>query len=82
MAKFRKRPVVIEAYQTEVRFLIETLEGTMTASPGDWVITGVMGEEYPCKDEIFRKTYEPVGMVLRRSSVSAPWSWIALKTGW
>lgn len=29
--------------------------------PGDWIITGVRGEKYPCKDEIFRQTYEPVG---------------------
>ena len=28
--------------------------------PGDWIITGVKGEMYPCKDEIFRLTYEPV----------------------
>ena len=31
----------------------------MTALPGDWVIRGVNGEFYPCKDDIFRKTYEP-----------------------
>lgn len=29
--------------------------------PGDWIITGVRGEKYPCKDEIFRQTYEPIG---------------------
>ena len=39
--------------------LIETLEGTMQARPGDWIIRGVKGEFYPCKDEIFRMTYEP-----------------------
>jgi len=38
---------------------ISTLEGQMTASVGDWVIKGVKGELYPCKDEIFRMTYEP-----------------------
>lgn len=38
---------------------IETLEGVMTASPGDWVIRGVKGEFYPCRDDIFRMTYEP-----------------------
>lgn len=37
---------------------IETLEGSMTASPGDWIIKGVEGEFYPCKPDIFRKTYE------------------------
>lgn len=39
---------------------VETLEGRMQVSPGDWIITGVKGEKYPCKDEIFRATYEPV----------------------
>jgi hypothetical protein len=38
---------------------IETLEGDMAVSPGDWVITGVAGEKYPCKDSIFQATYEP-----------------------
>lgn len=89
MAKFRKKPVVIEA----IRFLgkdsipeildwanwtvaaaghktddgewipiieIPTLEGTMIAAPGDWIIRGVKGELYPCKPDIFAATYEPV----------------------
>lgn len=38
---------------------VETLEGTMTASVGDWIIKGVNGEFYPCKPDIFEKTYEP-----------------------
>lgn len=38
---------------------IKTLEGTMTASIGDWIIKGVSGEFYPCKPDIFEKTYEP-----------------------
>ena len=85
--KFRKKPVVIEAYQLpqagedvphsfydwvdEVGFsqwesdrdeglLIHTLEGTMRADPGDWIIKGVKGEFYPCKPDIFAATYEPV----------------------
>jgi len=40
---------------------IVTLEGTMVASKGDWVIRGVQGEFYPCKPDIFEATYEPVG---------------------
>lgn len=40
--------------------LIPTLEGTMKAMPGDWIIKGVNGEFYPCKPDIFEKTYEPV----------------------
>lgn len=58
--RFRKKPVVIEAYQTDVEVKIETLEGTMTANPGDWIITGVKGERYPCKPDIFEATYEPI----------------------
>lgn len=38
---------------------IYTLEGTMMASPGDWIIRGVQGELYPCKPDIFAATYEP-----------------------
>lgn len=60
MAQFRKRPVVIEAVQLEEERVIDTLEGKMLGQPGDWLITGVKGEQYPCKDEIFRETYEPV----------------------
>lgn len=39
---------------------IHTLEGTMTADIGDWIIKGVQGEFYPCKPEIFEATYEAV----------------------
>ena len=39
---------------------IPTLEGTMCAKPGDWIIKGVAGEVYPCKPDIFEQTYEPV----------------------
>lgn len=38
---------------------IETLEGRMRVSSGDWIITGVHGEHYPCKPDIFAATYEP-----------------------
>lgn len=86
MARFRKRPVVVEAVQwwpgTDVPGVVmrtpmlggrghgpivgqpqpavETLEGVMWVSPGDWIITGVRGEQYPCKPDIFAQTYEPV----------------------
>lgn len=39
---------------------ITTLEGTMRADVGDWIIKGVKGEFYPCKSDIFEATYEPV----------------------
>lgn len=59
--RFRKKSVVITAYQTPTPLEIPTLEGVMTAQPGDWIITGINGEQYPpCKPDIFEKTYEPV----------------------
>lgn len=75
MAKYRKKPIIIEAEQwfphKEIEGVkntlmenspatIETLEGTMNVSLGDWIITGVNGEKYPCKPDIFEKTYELV----------------------
>ncbi|MFN7882121.1 MAG: hypothetical protein ACK5PF_03780 [bacterium] len=55
-----------EHYEAHVRndrqvFKIKTLEGTMEASPGDWIIRGLtVGQCYPCKPDIFAATYEPV----------------------
>ncbi len=90
MAKFRKKPVIIEAMHytgskhsfdrlwkwmggehgtnlgysgTEndpQEFDVQTLEGKTVASPGDWIIKGVVGEFYPCKPNIFEATYEAV----------------------
>lgn len=77
MAKYRKKPVVIEAVQwfegepwvdgmtfapteLETRPVIWTLEGSMVVSSGDWIITDVNGEKYPCKPDIFERTYEAV----------------------
>lgn len=42
--KFKKKPVIVEAYQTTQSQIIHTIEGEMLASPGDWIITGVCGE--------------------------------------
>lgn len=89
--KYKKKPVVIEAFRLNERGLIEedwfwdavtkndiithdfgkhyeypawceikTLEGTMVAKTGDYIIRGVNGEIYPCKPDIFEKTYEAV----------------------
>jgi hypothetical protein len=92
MAKYRKKPVVIEAMKFETNnehgsphmdalvnwvnqgkdgskphawhngtdIFIQTLEGNMQASVGDWIIRGVKGEFYPCKPDIFEATYEAV----------------------
>ena len=94
--KFRKKPVVIEAFKYDgdlmnqsgewyvpdwavnafknsilyydqlsseeppIELYIKTLEGQMHVSVGDWIIKGVNGELYPCKPDIFEKTYEQV----------------------
>jgi hypothetical protein len=72
MAKYRKKPVVIDATPAQDSSFIctcddgkglvhiHTLEGAMRVSPGDMVITGVAGEHYSCKPDIFEKTYEAV----------------------
>lgn len=44
----------------ENRVAVETLEGTMRADVGDWILRGVNGEFYPCKPDIFEKTYDRV----------------------
>lgn len=89
--KYRKKPVVVEAFQLNARGLvgedwfwdavtnndvithdfgkyhenpawceIKTLEGTMIAHTGDYIIKGVNGELYPCKPDIFEQTYEVI----------------------
>lgn len=101
--KFRKKPVVIEAFQwfpelphvsradsmgiqyrvwdggvfeysegqmydqglrfvkpMASRIIVKTLEGDHEVTPGDWIITGIKGEKYPCKPDIFEATYEKV----------------------
>ena len=60
MPSFRKKPVIVEAERLDKPVVIETLEGEMKAGRGDWLIKGVQGEFYPCKDDIFRQTYEPI----------------------
>lgn len=94
MAKYRKKPVVIEAiqwtgkndaeiesfvrdalegygdnlvayrpmseqYKSKLMY-IRTLEGIMTASVDDYIVKGIQGEFYPCKPDVFKKTYERV----------------------
>jgi len=60
MAKFRKKPLVIEAVAAVGEFKVETPEGTMQVNRGDIIITGVAGEMYPCRLDIFLQTYESV----------------------
>lgn len=77
MSKWRKKPVVIEAVQYDrgrpapdgVCFCesgdphIHTLEGPLNVLHLDWIITGVKGEKYPCKPDVFEATYELVEAV-------------------
>ena len=52
---------LISQYAGEVLYIeIDTLEGTMRANLGDFIIKGVQGEFYPCKPDIFEQTYEKV----------------------
>jgi len=92
--KYRKKPVVIEAFQWTkgghpewfkaaiergdvVRnftpdgkgvfsLTIKTLEGDHRAKPGDFIIKGVKDELYPCREDIFRMTYDPVTEIDRQ----------------
>lgn len=58
--KYRKKPIIVEAYVATKEEYIKTVEGTMKADKGDYVITGIRGERYPCKPDIFHETYEEV----------------------
>ena len=53
----QKLPVVVSAIRINEPFEVNILEGVQQGNPGDWLIKGVEGELYPCKDRIFRKTY-------------------------
>lgn len=47
-------------HASDCGFAVDTLEGrALNVTPGDWIITGVKGERYPCKPDIFAATYEP-----------------------
>ena len=59
MEKFIPNTILAKK-NAEEELAIGTLEGVMTASKNDWIIKGIHGEYYPCKPDIFEKTYEPV----------------------
>jgi hypothetical protein len=58
--EYVKKPVKIRAVKLECPVMIKTLEGVMVGNTGDYLIEGLEGEFYPCKPEIFLKTYEKV----------------------
>ena len=45
----------------DVHGVVQTLEGKHIVCPGDWIITGIKGEKYSCKPDIFQETYELIG---------------------
>ena len=53
---------------------IETLEGNMNVSIGDYIIKGIEGEFYPCKPNIFKETYETVSMMSNNDKTTVPMS--------
>ena len=55
--KATKKPVEITFRIAEEEEQIKTLEGVMTANKGDYIITGIKGEHYPCKPDIFKASY-------------------------
>ena len=69
MGQYRKKPVIVEAYQTDTAITIHTLEGDLKGEKGDWIITGLRGEQYPCKPDIFEETYEAVEAVAQEKSL-------------
>ena len=60
--RYRKKPIEVDAFRLTHVYgaTIDTREGRMKAKIGDYIIRGVNGEIYPCKPDIFKKTYEPV----------------------
>ena len=58
---YRKKPIKISAELLTERRVIKTLEGSLVGNIGDYLITGIQGEQYPCKPDIFKATYERVG---------------------
>ena len=80
VCEYRKKPVTVTAYQTDKEFEIPTKEGVMTASVGDFIITGVAGEQYPCKPDIFFATYEVEDTSIHDEVMSNISEWSSLVT--
>ncbi len=58
--KAMKKPIPLDVRCMPETFSVETLESIMQGKAGDWLITGVNGEMYPCDAAIFAKTYDIV----------------------
>lgn len=65
--KLGDHPAVVAAPESPTGFGIHTLEHVgikHEVTPGDWIITGIQGEVYACKDDIFEATYEPAELTV------------------
>ena len=60
MPYFCKKPIIIEAEILQEDTTVQTLEGPLLGRKGDYLITGIRGEKYPCKPDIFHATYYEV----------------------
>ena len=61
MARFRKKPIPVEARLITVSEVVLTAHGRVRAEPGDWVLTDpATGDTWPIKPDIFAANYEPV----------------------
>ncbi|MBA7475957.1 hypothetical protein ES707_11332 [subsurface metagenome] len=69
MSKFRKKPVIVDAFRLVDTVVIATRYGDWTGNPGDWLVT-VGGEQLPCTDEIFRQLYEPADELREQESLA------------
>lgn len=58
--KIVHKPNQLVAYETKEKQYLVTLNGIVKTNPGDWIITGVNGEQYPCDPEIFKQLYDIV----------------------
>lgn len=52
-------PAVVAGPEEDGLGYVDTPEGRLRVNPGDWIITGIAGENYPCKPDVFQRLYKP-----------------------
>ena len=57
---FRKRPVVVSAWRSVTETTLDNVVGSLCCDAGDWIVTGIRGEVYPCKPDVFADTFDPL----------------------
>jgi hypothetical protein len=87
--KIRKKPMIIDAVFTEEDGEVETLAGRVHYKKGDVIATGILGERYPIRRDVFFKTYDIVyecpicnsyntyidGTIFKHKCIDCSWSW-------